>query len=85
VGISGCGAGAVPSKQAKQTSKCLVLGAGAVAVVLCYAKVRCCAVVGVVRVYTNKQRLSVWCCAVLGAKQGCKANKPSKAMVWCGC
>jgi len=27
VGISGCGAGAVPSKQAKQTSKGLVFGA----------------------------------------------------------
>ena len=30
VGISGCGAGAVPSKQAKQTSKGLVFGAVAV-------------------------------------------------------
>ncbi len=27
MGISGCGAGAVPSKQAKQTSKCLVFDA----------------------------------------------------------
>jgi len=27
VGISGCGAGAVPNKQAKQTSKGLVFGA----------------------------------------------------------
>jgi len=35
-----------------------------------------------VRVYTNKQRLNVWCCAVLGAKQVCKANKPSKGLVY---
>jgi hypothetical protein len=59
VGISGCGAGAVPSKQAKQTSKGLVLGAGAVRV----------------RVQGAKQRLGavrwwVWCgCKGAGLSQ----------------
>jgi len=43
VGISGCGAGAVPNKQAKQTSKGLVLwwcGWGAGARVWAYLKAR---------------------------------------------
>jgi len=51
VGISGCCAGAVPSKQAKQTSKGLVLDAGAVAVVR------------VQGAGLSKQRFGlVWCC-----------------------
>jgi hypothetical protein len=57
--------GAVPSKQAKQSSKGLVFGA---VVVRCYAKVRCCAVVGAVRVqgcgFISKQGLGAGFCAV---------------------
>jgi len=52
VGISGCGAGVVPSKQAKQTSKGLVLGAGAVRV-----RVQGCGLI-------SKQGLGAWLSAV---------------------
>ena len=41
MGISGCGAGAVPNKQAKQTSKSLVLGAGARVRAYLKARFRC--------------------------------------------
>ncbi len=72
MGISGCCAVAVPSKQAKQTSKGLVLGAGAV-------RWRC-----KVRVYPSKGLVwfGVWC--GVGAKQT-KQGKGAKQRLGAGC
>jgi len=69
VGSSGCCAGAVPSKQAKQTSKSLVLGAGA----------RCWSILQPSAKLTSKGLVS---CRVLSKGAGLSYNQ--RLGVWCG-
>jgi hypothetical protein len=81
VGNSGCGAGAVPSKQAKQTSKGLVFNAVRVRWQWCGAKQTSKARV---RVYPSKDKMA-WLGAVLSAMVGCKVKVFGLVRWWVLC
>ena len=81
MGNSGCGAGAVPSKQAKQTSKGLVFNAVRVRWQWCGAKQTSKARV---RVYPSKDKMA-WLGAVLSAMVGCKVKVFGLVRWWVLC